>query len=183
LAVEILPEDGEAYLYLGTALMDYAEHVADGRFRKGQRENIIFFLQNAIVSLQWASHFTPKDARVWNNWGIALSRLEKYKWGPKHFTWNVRYIYQQGLDLLVQASIAGCAVQDDMDALSLNYGLYLANQDLYAEACVILERPASKWLNYQVGGIFRPEQITRTIEDSFRLRNWCLRKIGKTLFT
>ncbi|KAG7356642.1 hypothetical protein IV203_001328 [Nitzschia inconspicua] len=151
LAIEMLPNDGEAYLYLGSALLDFAKQVSDGLER-------VDVLNHAIQSLQHASTLTPNDARIYNNWGIALARLEEeekeeVQWGENEerrgkgglTKTNVQQTYQRGLKLLLQAREAGCAVDDDIDALSLNFGLYLSNQDAFADACAILEHPVSRW--------------------------------------
>jgi tetratricopeptide (TPR) repeat protein len=159
LAVEMLPDDGEAYLYMGSALMDYAKLL--------DSEEAESMLQHAIRCLQQASTLTPHDARVWNNWGIALVRLQEM---GSMTNCSVQQTYQRGLDLLLLASHAGCAVQEDLDALSLNFGLYLANRDMFADACYILERPASRWQDSSPAN-------SQTVADAYKLWRWCHRQM------
>ncbi|KAG7356282.1 hypothetical protein IV203_000968 [Nitzschia inconspicua] len=175
LAIEMLPNDGEAYLYLGSALLDFAKQASDGLER-------VDILNHAIQSLQHASTLTPNDARIYNNWGIALARLEdeekEEEWGENEERKgeggltkpSVQQTYQRGLKLLLQAREAGCAVDDDLDALSLNYGLYLSNQDAFADACAILEHPVSRWR--------KGKHNSKVVEDAYCLQRWCETRIG-----
>lgn len=158
LAVAADPHDGEAYQYLGTALMNYAEYVAQPE--QQATSNVITSetaLQAAVACFERAAVLTPCDSRVYNNFGIALGRQQRLL--------EAEEAYRRGLVILIQSEVAGCNVGHDMDLISLNYGLDLANQDRFAEACEILARPASK----RNDGVSN----SRTIEDAYRLRKFC----------
>uniref|UniRef100_A0A7S3DXL3 Uncharacterized protein n=1 Tax=Entomoneis paludosa TaxID=265537 RepID=A0A7S3DXL3_9STRA len=47
--------------------------------------------------------------------------------------------YQRGMDILEQSHRAGCDVTQDRQALRLNYGLFVANQDDWSRAAAILQ--------------------------------------------
>jgi hypothetical protein len=171
LAVEFAPDDGEAFLYLGTALMDYAKavHASSSAAKVDSNEcdsaNHCQALIHAIHCFEHASCLTPNDARVYNNWGIALTRLDEQQrqYHPSRMA-RVQNVYQKGLDLLLRASEARCSVGDDIDSLSLNYGLFLANRDHFGDACQVLSRPASKWT---------PDTNSQIINDAHRLWVFC----------
>ena len=127
-----------------------------------------------VQCFQQAQHLTPRDARVYNNWSIALTRLEEFtKEGittplsSSLWEMTAEDVYQQGLDLLLQAEEAGCLVGGDLDRVSLNYGLYLANQDKFEEASEVLERTANK---------FRNESDNRIWKDAHGLWKFCQRQ-------
>ena len=65
-------QDGEAFQYLGTALMEYAELATMQQQQQDQREQI---LRSAWQCFQLAATRTPCDARVYNNLGIVLGKL------------------------------------------------------------------------------------------------------------
>lgn len=157
LAIEIAPEDGEAFQYLGTALLDYSQYLqATGNPHTAA-------LVQAIQCFQHAQRLTPGDARVYNNWSIALTRME-----DENQSGSAGDVYQKGLDLLRQAEQAGCLVAGDLDSLSLNYGLYLANQDKFKEACAFLEGPASK---------FDEDSDNQLQRDAHRLWKFCQSRV------
>jgi hypothetical protein len=161
MAVKTCPDDGEAHLYLGSALMEYA--------KLNLCMESIASLQHAIQCFRFASQAIPNDFRVYNNLGIALSRLKDQSQPQgtdlQHLDSSIIDTYQQGLDLLLQATDAGCACIDDMDSLSLNYGLFLANQNMFNDACKVLARPNSRWKEDEV--------LSQIIEDAHKLYNWC----------
>jgi hypothetical protein len=157
LAVAADPADGEAYQYLGTALMNYAEYVAQARDAAANADETETALQAAIACFRRAAVLTRCDARVYNNLGIALSRQQRLL--------DAEQAYQRGLELLVKSDQAGCNVEDDLDSISLNYGLDLANQDRFAEACEILARPAAKRKD--------GSSNSQIIENAYRLWEFC----------
>jgi hypothetical protein len=179
LAVATLPEDGEAFLYLGSALMEYAQLLR--RASSADESNCVELsekaLQHSLSAFVVASELTPNDARIWNNWGIALARFEEERRmdTPSISPTTVANVYQTGLDLLVDASMAGCAVDDDLDAISLNYGLYLANQNSYEAAAGVLERPALKLESNQAAN------FSTTVQDAHRLWTWCRDQMAKSM--
>ena len=175
LAIACTPDDGEAYQYLGTALMDYAQYL-DCLDKKtagtstGTNDSSLKALQQAIQCFECARDLTPNDARVYNNWGISLARLEgQHHSTPKRIEGSIssQHVYQRGLNLLLQAEQARCNVEQDLDSLSLNYGLYLANVDLFIEACQVLARPACKWKEIE------SKNDKRILKDAYMLWKFC----------
>lgn len=134
--------DGEAYQYLGHALMDMGK------------------LDVAIACLYHAALLTPNDARVYNNLGIALSRK---KWADVNETDRA---YQRGIKILQQSQAAGCLVEDDLDQISLNYGLHLSKQDRFQEASEVLESLTLK------------DDESKIVQDALRLWKFCRARAG-----
>jgi len=70
MAIEAVPEDGEAFQYLGTALMEYAEQVNNDNDEGGA------ILKAAVECFRHAALLTPCDSRVYSNLGLTLSRQD-----------------------------------------------------------------------------------------------------------
>jgi hypothetical protein len=111
LAIEQVPTDGEAWHYLGMAI---------------QQENP----ETALQCLRYATQFTPRDARLYNNLGLVLNRLGGCPIQS----------YERSIELHTLSQSGGCQVDADLDSVLLNYGLYLSNKDEFAPACNVLER-------------------------------------------
>jgi hypothetical protein len=137
------PSDGEAVQYLGTALMHCA--MSNGAMSAAS------LLRLAIRCFALASALTPCDHRVYNNWGIAQSRLrdllamgplnpeDAFYLGPKHIDQS----YQRALELLEQSMAAMGRVNSLEEAwasTALNFGLELANREAWVDAVQVLER-------------------------------------------
>jgi hypothetical protein len=123
LAVAMVPEDGEAEFLLGTTFMEYA-------FLLWNDEDITaatLYLQQAMDCFQTAAQFTPCDARVHNNWGITLERMESrvametttttpsalasfLDTTTPSKTTTAEHAYQRGRKLLEASAKAGCDV-------------------------------------------------------------------------
>jgi hypothetical protein len=157
MAIEAVPDDGEAFQYLGTALMDYAGQVSDAV----ERDSLF---NDAIECFRHAAVLTPCDSRVYSNLGLALSKQGNE--AP-----SVINAYEKAWDILERSSSAGCDVENEWDALSLNYGLYLANLDRFAEVYRVLERTARKKKAALEGN--ESTATSRVIEDAFRLWQFC----------
>jgi hypothetical protein len=154
--LDAIPKDGEAWQYLGTALMEYSDHAADPTMIIGVAKDC--FLHAAAM--------TPCDSRVYNNLALGLQRLQ----GPPAL---IEQAFEQAWDILDRSKKAGCCdVEQDLEALSLNYGLYLSNQDRFHDACRILRCTAMKKKEFKEGG--------RIVEDAFRLYDFCHRKLEHT---
>ncbi|GKZ00874.1 hypothetical protein MPSEU_001039100 [Mayamaea pseudoterrestris] len=169
LAISMSPSDGEAYQYLGTALMELARLDCSGSSPNDKESRRIAdgqnYLHAAIVCLQIARTLTPNDARVYNNLGLATGRaLAGEASATQHAVANVDEIYEKCLQLLLQQSECGCNVQHDLFSLSLNYGLHLANQDRFSEAAKVLRHAAYTSID------------SRTRDDANRLLQFCLRQ-------
>ena len=165
LAIQTVSEDGEAFQYLGSVLMEYSQYLKEATTDNQQPIGSTEALVQAVRCFQKAQQLTPGDARVYNNWAITLAKLEDQAdtdLGP------AGQVYQKGFDLLRQAEQAGCLVADDLDSLSLNYGLYLANQDNFCEASAVLEGTASK---------FGSNDGSQLLGDAHRLWKFCCRQL------
>jgi hypothetical protein len=181
LAIDADPNDGEAYQYLGTALMELSTYLVDANQNDtiivnnddddddtAQLPNALDVLQSSITSLYAAGKRTPCDSRVYNNLAIAFRRFEQLTNITR--SREIESAYHQGFLLLRQSMNAGCNVVPDLDSLCLNYGLYLANQDRFAEAHKILAFPAAK---YNMAG----EIPSRLIHDAYGLFQFCERRM------
>ena len=168
MAIEAVPDDGEAFQYLGTALMDLAD-VCDSTER-----NTI--LNAAIDCLRHATLLSPCDSRVYSNLGLALSRRNPT--GLEHESNAVFDAYEKSLEILAQSREAGCDVEDEWDIVSLNYGLFLANMDRFSDSARVLGRTARK---KEAGGV---ETTTTTrqqvIDDTHRIWQFCKRNMNES---
>jgi hypothetical protein len=167
MAIEAVPGDGdgEAFQYLGTALMDFTS-VCDS-----QERNTI--LDAAIDCLRHATIFSPCDSRVYSNLGVALSR--RYPNSLEHESRTVE-AYQKSREILEQSREAGCDVEDEWDSVSLNYGLFLANIDRFADSVCALDRTARKKEEDSVDTTTTTSQV---VDDAHRLWQFCKRKMAK----
>ena len=185
LAIEVSGnDDGESYLYMGTALMELAELYNSQT--EQTKENVATILEASIGCFQQAQNRIPNDSRVYNNLGISLSRLLGHKmqnqleWENKqlekyqfdNIDASIQESYQRGLDLLIKSSSVGCNVENDLDSLTLNYGLYLANRDEFEKACNVLARLAAKEEN--------DTDKSKTIKDAIGLFHFCDRQVQGT---
>jgi hypothetical protein len=167
LAIKVCNNDGEAFQYLGTALMEYADFVKSQQDTKHHLQT----LKASILCLENSRTLTPKDARVYNNLGILFDRL--YEKNPSESAIalvKAEEAYDYGMQLLKRQISAGCNAEADLDSLSLNYGLCLANQDRFHEAAQVLKRTAVKLQSD------KSETKSRTISDGDRLYQFCVQQ-------
>lgn len=149
LALDVVPNDGEAWQYLGTALMEYYSNCnADPRILDSAKD---CFLRAAVI--------TPFDSRIYNNLALTLERLQGSS--PALI---IERAFEYAWSILDLSKKVACDVEQDMDALALNYGLYLSKHDRFDDACRILHHVAKK----KGGG--------RIVEDAYRLWEFCNRK-------
>ncbi len=157
--------DGEALQYLGTALMEYSS-------LHPEPNKAISVLKAAKECFEIASLVTPCDSRVCNNMGIILGTLDEMerKYGSTDTATRTRRMteqetaYQKGLTILQRSIKAGCANESltrDLESLSLNYGLFVANQDRFHDAAEILEPVADANASTEAG------------RDAYRLWKYC----------
>jgi tetratricopeptide (TPR) repeat protein len=172
LAIDADLNDGEAYQYLGTALMELSAYLVDVEQNTtiesaytAHLPNALGILKSSITALYEARKLTPCDARVYNNLAIAFRRFEQLTNITR--SQEIESAYQQGFFLLQQSMNAGCSVVPDFDSLCLNYGLFLANQDRFADAQKVLAFPAAK---YKMSS---GESPSRLIDDAYGLFNFC----------
>jgi tetratricopeptide (TPR) repeat protein len=122
LAIDVAPDDGEAWHYLGMALNRYSSELAS-------------VSQLAAAALTHAITLTPNDARVYNNLALVMERLQSASTEQDSI---IQRLYEKSLDLHQRAKSVGCDVEIDMDTAALNYGLFLANRDRFQAAVGIL---------------------------------------------
>jgi hypothetical protein len=171
--------DGEAFQYLGLALLQYERSESESWLRSqtgdhahshsGRRKRVDV-LETAVECLEQARALTPCDSRVYNNLALTLGRLvdlspdqeQRCLLGPR-----IEQAYTTSTELLQESFKAGCNVQDELDNVSVNHGLYVSNLDRFQDACNILERVASR-------KVLLPDQdCGRVVEDAYRLWRFC----------
>lgn len=97
----------------------------------------------ALTCFQKAMYWTPYDARAYNNMGIALGKFMVID-NPSMQQQLREKVYRRGWDLLRRYDSSGCDLAHDFDLLSLNFGLYLAWNDRFAEGQDVLLQTAAK---------------------------------------
>ena len=205
LAVEMVPSDGEAHQYLGSALMEYAQFLTYSPKYDIRQPSPTAILDAAIQCFDQAKGLTVCDARVYNNLGIAHSRkadlfgelntgvalaASSPGYPNKHQHQDPRTreqqrqselqlaeaAYRQGYRLLQQFQCAGCHnMEQERRALHKNYGLFVSRQDRFEEACHILEEAANK---YSVEGSSE-ESSDSTTRDCYELWKYCRHRINE----
>ena len=164
LATDAAPTDGEAWHYLGMALIEYTDI-----------ENQILDL--AITCFEEALKHTPCDARLYNNLGLAWEKrlAELLQSNNVHNHSDLRYIhdnikssYEKAVVINSICSTVGCDVVPDLERVCLNFGLYLSYQDDYRGAVQVLERIQ---FGSDLGDM--PLARRRVIEDAHKLMSFC----------
>jgi hypothetical protein len=135
LSVESVPEDGEAWQYLGMALWD----ICNTLFPDINPQNMPMsnrLTEACLACFDQAFKYTPFDARLYNNLALILeeksSSLDLMKYGSHHG--EIVNCYDTALKLHKTSQAAGCDVGLEYKSVLLNYGLYLANQDDFERA-------------------------------------------------
>eukprot|EP00537_Pseudo-nitzschia_pungens_P009255 CAMPEP_0172379938 /NCGR_PEP_ID=MMETSP1060-20121228/70184_1 /TAXON_ID=37318 /ORGANISM="Pseudo-nitzschia pungens, Strain cf. cingulata" /LENGTH=707 /DNA_ID=CAMNT_0013107683 /DNA_START=26 /DNA_END=2149 /DNA_ORIENTATION=+ len=142
--------DGEAVQYLGTALMEYGDFLLASNSNGASPAASLRALEAARECFELASFLTACDSRVYNNLGIVLGKIRERSRNDDMDNNKAldeaksaeERAYRTGLALLRRAMEAGCTTaQTDrhLATLSLNYGLFVANQNRFDEAAAILE--------------------------------------------
>ena len=174
MALQANPEDGEAWQYLANTLIEYSDMV---RINDGDNDNdgahSLEALEYAILALEEAKTLIPCDARVYNTLGRALDRYAQRQPQPHHpqLSDAAQLAYKRCVDLLEHAQRMGCQVQEaELDAMRLNYGLHLANQDLFAESFQILEPLALKYNS-------NDQEQSRIYADAYSLCRMCFNRM------
>ncbi|OEU20290.1 hypothetical protein FRACYDRAFT_236365 [Fragilariopsis cylindrus CCMP1102] len=163
-----LSYDGEAIQYLGTVLMEYADYLYHGRQDNNDDNNsnddndtnvlqqIKVIYEVAFNCYQISKLVTPCDSRIYNNIGILLGKMNDVidiDFDNNDIDNTTRrnqqreIAYKHGINILERSKDSGVKINNDLYSLSLNYGLFLANEDRYKDATIILESIVSVHIN------------------------------------
>eukprot|EP00978_Attheya_sp_CCMP212_P004359 scaffold9504_cov49-Attheya_sp.AAC.5 len=199
LAVQSVPTDGEAWHYLGMALLDHHDEHQHSTLYKNERDSNAFYpicpnllLRTSVKCLEQARKLTPCDSRLYNTLGLALERYAQqtpdasnpvkpasYK---KKQAQQISQAYRTALSLVIGAQQAGCN-NVDFCSSCLNYGLYFANLDRFTDAVQILtlidiySPPATN--DHHSGSSSSQNKSFRIRKDASRLRDFCQDQVSK----
>ena len=166
LAIEIVPTDGEAFQYLGNALVACAE-----QFHGQDDPKSLSILSWACQSYERAIQYAPNDGRAYNNLGLAYIQLRDRSPLPPVNDAMIDRVFAQGQAVLDQQYTAGCDVTHDRNAIRLNYGLFLANQDDWPRAYSTLASVAEQTSTDETNSI---------ILNAQKLCQMCQRELAKS---
>lgn len=196
LAVLAVPTDGEAWQYLGMALWDI--HQAIGMVIQSEMETDIKTVKDldvlfryrpslakaSVSALEMARKFIPCDARVHHNLAWILDQQADALDQDLHE--QIKSHYSRAMTLHQAFQKVGCDVGIDYDSTILNYGLYLANKDLFVEALSVLEwiHPSAMKVMQQMKQQSQVQQEQKLqqrlglIQDAQRLLSFCERQVS-----
>jgi tetratricopeptide (TPR) repeat protein len=150
LAIRHVPNDGEAWHYLGMALLDYHNY----HLQYKHQEDYTVVLRLSISCLETATIYTPCDGRLQNNLGIALERLYEFHLQTLGNDQNedeltalrsrIATSYERSVQIHFLCNQIGCDVKADYESVCLNYGLYLSKLDDFENAIDILSLVATE---------------------------------------
>jgi hypothetical protein len=184
LAIDAVPNDGEAWQYLGMALLEHANiQVSSTPHTSFEYDSA---LDLAIKCLEEGTKYTSCDARLYNNIGIAWeTKLTCINVSDEN---NLQYIhakitsaYQRAVAINSICLAVGCDVISDFERVCLNFGLYLSKQDDFHAAIDILERidyTSTDLTATSSGGISPTRQ--RVLEDARGLLLFCKKQTLKS---
>eukprot|EP00956_Cyclotella_meneghiniana_P005860 scaffold7663_cov68-Cyclotella_meneghiniana.AAC.9 len=161
LAIDAVPNDGEAFHYLGMALSEFEDSSS---------------LDLAIACLQEGVKYTPCDARLYNNIGLVwekkLVQCNSNNVSKIHIIHDkIKSAYETAIGINSICTRIGCDVRIDFERACLNFGLYLSYQDDFQGAVDILERIQSNATDLITGGSeTRSPERQRVNEDAHRWR-------------
>lgn len=179
LAIDQVIDDGEAWHYLGMAILDYHDHlqqatneiiqsdVADGKIARAE-------LELAVSCLHEATKYTPCDGRLYNNLGIAFERLLQYETTRSLLDLHERVSSAYETSIMIHSTCdQRCDVGVDYASACLNYGLYLSKRDQFSKAIDVLSKivPQNDRLHARYG---------RLITDASNLLSFCIRQLNFT---
>ena len=143
LAIDQVMDDGEAWHYLGMAILDYYDHLqlSDDVARDGTTS---MEMELAVACLYEAVKHTPCDGRLYNNLGIALERLMHCYAVNSRIMIELREkaeaAYKRSILIHSTCERIRCNVRADYISSCLNYGLYLSKLNQFGCAIDILSR-------------------------------------------
>lgn len=175
LAIDKVIHDGEAWQYLGMALLDYHYHLqrSDGTYNMNITNNARAGLDLAVSCLYEATKYTPCDGRLYNNLGIALEQYLHCETFHSAVELHDRVIsaYERTIKILSKCERLGIDVSTDYASACLNYGLYLSKRDKFNNAIDVLSKivpPNGRLLaNHR-----------RLITDASNLLSFCKRQLN-----
>ena len=194
LAIDQVMNDGEAWHYLGMALLDYHHNLQSYKNdnANGERSDGKSVLDLAISCLNEATRQTPCDGRLYNNLGIALERLLEYHYniGSTQISMieqlhvNISLAYQNAVLIHSTCERVGCEVGADYESACLNYGLYLSKLDKFDDAIDALSRIAVTKAATDEDGEQNELNAAawarqRVLTDATNLLHFCTRQKGK----
>ncbi|KAL3773278.1 hypothetical protein ACHAW5_003441 [Stephanodiscus triporus] len=142
LAIDQVMDDGEAWHYLGMAILDYNDHLQLSDIARGGITSMEMEL--AVACLNEAAKHTPCDGRLYNNLGIALERLMHCQASNSRIMIEQREkaaeAYKKSMLIHSTCQRMRCNVHADHISTCLNYGLYLSKLDQFGCAIDILSR-------------------------------------------
>lgn len=184
LAIQHVPDDGEAWHYLGMALLDYHRYLQYEQEEDYTTKDSIV-LRLAISCLETATIYTPCDGRLQNNLGIALERLIEFHLQTSENNQNedemtilrsrIATAYERAIQIHSLCNQIGCDVKADYESVCLNYGLYLSKLDDFEDAIDILSLVAAEDGDDEDNGAMEKE------DASLAARRRVLRDIGNLL--
>ncbi|KAL7473543.1 hypothetical protein ACHAXS_014022 [Conticribra weissflogii] len=152
LAIRQVPKDGEAWHYLGMALLELYEALQNPEIVDSDLDSIggKDVLELSIECFDEATRHTPYDGRLYNNLGIALERLlseSRDGRSPSEkcaIDKRIKQAYKTSFAVHSVCEKIGCDVGADFERTILNYGLYLSKQDDFEGAIRILSQIESR---------------------------------------
>ncbi len=193
LAIEQVPSDGEAWHYLGMALLDYHTYEFALQEQRGSTNtDTDSILRLAISCLEGATTCTPCDGRLQNNLGLAWERLfEHYQSiegknemslvasrSLESIRGKVAEAFSRSIQIHTLCKQAGCDVNTDYESACLNYGLFLSKGDDFEGAIDILSLIAANYKEVE-GTDSGAVGVSRVLRDASSLLGFCKRQIQK----
>lgn len=163
LAIDAVPNDGEAFHYLGMALSELDDSTS---------------IDLAIACLQEGIKYTPCDARLYNNIGLVwekkLAQCNSNNGGEMQIIHDkITSAYETAIAINSICTRIGCDVRSDFERACLNFALYLSYQDDFQSAIRLLERiqPITS------GSESRSPESLRVSDDARSLLLFCRKQL------
>mmetsp|Transcript_14166 Transcript_14166/g.27039 ORF Transcript_14166/g.27039 Transcript_14166/m.27039 type:complete len:649 (+) Transcript_14166:2-1948(+) len=184
LAIGHVPNDGEAWHYLGMAMLEFYEVLQYPDIGNSNPDSIEGedVLELSIECFNKATRHTPCDGRLYNNLGIALERLSECR---RESDERIKRAYKTSFVIHSVCEKIGCDVGADFERTILNYGLHLSKQDDFEGAIRILSqiesRAASSNKNSELtsGSMHANDSRQKIIQDAKGLLSFCASQIAK----
>lgn len=139
LAIDAVPDDGEAWHYLGMTLAECTNHDSCSKAMN------VPILELAIACLEEGTKHTNCDARLFNNIGLTyekkLARSATANENDRvHIHRKIKNAYEKAVAINSICSRVGCDVTSDYERVCLNFAVYLSYQDDFHGAVEVLSR-------------------------------------------